>query len=145
MSGTVRDVRSEDLSEILRIEKEITGSRQMEILEELLRHYLDRGDPDLLLAAESEGQLVGFLMGEIRPWEFGEDEKVAWIKIVGVDPHHQGHGIGKQLGEEFVNRLQSRGIHRLRTLVPWDSGDLITYFQALGFDRSHFIVLERAV
>lgn len=143
MKVTLRIVRKADIDEMVRIERAITGSAKVSLLEGILHDYLERGDPDLILAAEVEDKLVGFLVGEIRPWEFGEDEDVAWIKVVGVDPKHQGQGIGKTLGESFVDRLRKRGIKRLRTLVPWDSGDLITYFKALEFRRSQFVVLER--
>ncbi len=145
MQVRVRNVTEADIPEMVRIERDITKSSQVSSLEGILREFVDRGDPELLMAAESEDELVGFLVGEIRPWEFGEDEEVAWIKVVGVDPKHQGQGIGKMLGETFVERLRERGIRRLRTLVPWDSGDLITYFKALEFDRSQFTVLEKRV
>ncbi len=70
---------------------------------------------------------------------------MAWIKVVGVHPRHQGKGIGRKLGEAFLENLKAKGSVRMRTLVPWDSGDLITYFKALGFDRSQYVVLERRV
>ncbi len=145
MNVSVRSITEVDIPDVVRIEREITGSPQVRTLEAILRHYIHHGDPDLLLAADADGKLVGLLIGEIRPWEFGEDEEVAWVKVVGVDPKHQGQGIGKQLGEAFVEKLRAKGIERIRTLVPWDSGDLITYFKALGFDRSHFVALERSV
>lgn len=143
MRVTLRSVREADIQEMVRIERTITGSARGSLLDGILHDYLERGDPDLVLAAEAEGRLVGFLVGEIRPWEFGEDEEVAWIKVVGVDPKYQGQGIGRMLGDAFMEKLRKKGVKRLRTLVPWDSGDLITYFKALGFDRSKYVVLER--
>lgn len=145
MKVIVRSVGESDIPEMVRIEGEITGSTEVSALERILHDYLDHGDLDLIIAADVDRKLVGFLVGEIRPWEFGEDEEVAWIKVVGVDPRYQGRGIGKQLGEAFLKSLKSKGIRRLRTLVPWDSGDLITYFKALDFERSRFVVLERLV
>lgn len=41
--------------------------------------------------------------------------------------------------------FQERGITKVRTTVEWDAGDLITYFRALGFERSGFIGLERTL
>ncbi len=144
MKVTVRSIRKADVSDMVRIEREITGSSRLDALEEMLQDHLSHGDPELLLGAEVEGKLVGFLIGEIRPWEFGEDEAIAWIEVVGVDPKFQGRGIGRQLGEAFLRNLREKGSMRVRTMVPWDSGDLITYFKALGFDRSNFIALERS-
>ncbi len=143
MEVSVRSVGESDVPEMVRIEREITSSAQIGPLERILREHIRHGDPDLLLGADAEGRLVGFLVGEIRPWEFGEEEEVAWIKVVGVDPKYQGQGIGKRLGEAFLRNLRAKGIKKVRTLVAWDAGDVITYFKALGFDRSNFIALER--
>ncbi|MFQ5837268.1 MAG: GNAT family N-acetyltransferase [Thermoplasmata archaeon] len=145
MKVIVRSVGEADIPEMVRIEKEITKSSKVGALERILHNYTNYGDPDLILAAEADDNFVGFLIGEIRPWEFGEDEEIAWIKVVGVDPKYQGRGIGKRLGEAFLRNLKAKGIRKVRTMVEWDSGDLITYFKTLGFDRSNFIALERTV
>jgi ribosomal protein S18 acetylase RimI-like enzyme len=145
MEIKVRSIGEADIPSMVRIEGEITSSQRLDSLERTLREHIQRGDPDLLLGAEADGRLVGFLIGEIRSWEFGEDEEVGWIKVVGVDPKYQGRGIGKRLGEAFLRSLESRGITRVRTMVEWDAGDVITYFKSLGFDRSNFIALERTL
>lgn len=145
MAIPVRTLAEADIPAMVRIERAITQSVELAALERTLQDYLRQGDPDLLLGAEAEGELAGFLIGELRPWEFGEEESVAWIKVVGVHPRHQGQGIGRRLGEAFLERLRAKGSARVRTLVPWDSGDLITYFKVLGFARSSYVALERGV
>ncbi len=145
MTVTVRSLVQADIPAMVDIERAITHSVELEALERTLQAYIHQGDADLLLGAETDDELIGFLIGELRPWEFGEEESVAWIKVVGVHPRHQGKGIGRKLGEAFLENLKAKGSVRMRTLVPWDSGDLITYFKALGFDRSQYVVLERRV
>lgn len=145
MTVTVRSLTQADIPAMVDIERAITQSVELEALERTLMAYLSQGDPDLLLGAEEANEFVGFLIGELRPWEFGEEASVAWIKVVGVHPRHQGKGIGRKLGEVFMKNLKAKGSVRMRTLVPWDSGDLITYFKALGFDRSSYVALERDV
>ncbi len=137
-------MRASDLAAVTSIERRITGSKRVSALRTHLAAML-RGRTGICLVADLDGVVGGFLVGDVAPWEFGEDRQVAWIKVVGVDPHHQGAGLGKRLGQAFLGELRRKGIRRAKTLVAWNSGDLVTYFQSLGFDRADAIVLERSV
>ena len=68
-----------------------------------------RAKEGVCLVADVGGGVVGFLVGDVRPWEFGEDREVAWVKVVGVDPRHQGSGIGQSLGERPARDLGVSG------------------------------------
>lgn len=138
----VRPLKPSDLAAVSRIERRITGSRRTSSLVRNLRKYLATGDPGSCLAAEVEGRVVGFVVGEIRPWEFGEDREVGWIRVVGVDPDYQGKGVGRALGERLLRYFRTKGVRRTRTVVEWDAGDVIAYFRTLGFERGDGITLE---
>src|SRR3970282_1903402 len=144
MAVRIRRMAASDLGAVAAIERSITKSRRTSALQAHLRRQLRAGE-GVCLVAEVGGKRAGFLVGDVRPWEFGEDREVAWVKVVGVDPRHQGEGLGRRMGEQFVAELRRKGIRRAKTLVEWDSGDLVAYFQSLGFDRSGAIVLERTV
>ncbi len=144
MGVRIRRLRAGDVDAVVSIERRITGSRRTSALGRYLRQAL-RTREGICLVAEVDGEAVGFLVGDVRPWEFGEDREVAWVKVVGVDPRHQGEGLGRRMGEQFLKELKRKGIRRVKTLVEWDSGDLVAYFQSLGFDRSGATVLERSV
>jgi len=144
MGVRIRRLRAGDVAAVVGIERRITGSRRTSALGRYLRRAL-RTREGICLVAEVDGEAAGFIVGDVRPWEFGEDREVAWVKVVGVDPRHQGEGLGRRMGEQFVAELRRKGIRRAKTLVEWDSGDLVAYFQSLGFDRSGAIVLERTV
>jgi len=144
MGVRIRKLRARDLVAVMSIERRITGSRRTSALGPYLRRAL-RMEEGICIVAEVSGQAAGFLIGDVRPWEFGEEREVAWVKVVGVDPRHQGEGLGRMLGERFLKDVKRRGIRRVKTLVEWDSGDLVAYFQSLGFDRAGAIILERTV
>ncbi len=36
------------------------------------------------------GEVVGFMLGEVRSGEFGLEEPTGWIEVLGVDPGHRG-------------------------------------------------------
>jgi ribosomal protein S18 acetylase RimI-like enzyme len=146
---TVRSLAIDDIPNILRIESKIEKemgieeSEQMKYLKETANYNIAQGDPLMSLGAEVDGKLVGFIIGEIKLWEFGKGEKTGWIKALGVDPQFQGKGVGKALGERLLDHFKRRGIKRVRTLVEWYAGDLISYFKSLGFDILNMIPLEK--
>lgn len=139
----IRLLEEKDISRAVEIESAILGSKRSATLRGSLTAYLAKGDRNACLAAEMDGTLVGFLIGEVRTWDFGEDQEVGWIKIVGIDPAHQGKGIGKALGEALLKYFQEREIRTVRTAVDWDAADMIAYFRSLGFARSGYIGLEK--
>jgi GNAT superfamily N-acetyltransferase len=100
-------------------------------------------DPMMSLGAELDGDIVGFIIGEIRIWEFGIGEKTGWIRILGVDPDFQRRGIGRKLGEALLEHFERRGIKRVRTMAEWYTGDLISFFRSLGFNMLNMISLEK--
>jgi len=132
-----------DVPAIEKIEREITKSTRTSSLGRNVREQLKRGSADACLAGEVDGRFAGFIVGDIRPWEFGEDRDVGWIKAVGVDPTFQGHGVGKALGDALMKHFRDKGIAVVRTLVEWHAGDMIAYLKSIGFDRSDLIPLER--
>ncbi|TET78036.1 N-acetyltransferase [candidate division TA06 bacterium] len=81
----------------------------------------------------------------MRAWEFGQREKTGWIKVLGVDPEYQGMGAGRKLGEALLSNFKASGVARVRTLVNWYEGDLLSYFRTLGFNTLNIIPLETEV
>ncbi|NIM89364.1 MAG: GNAT family N-acetyltransferase [Candidatus Aminicenantes bacterium] len=145
----IRILGMNDLEDILRIEERIEKERdfhspeRMQYLKETARYHLQHGDPLMSLGAEIDERLVGFIFGEVRLWEFGRGEKTGWIKVLGVDPEYQGKGIGRKLGENLLGHFQRKNIKKVRTLVDWHEGNLISYFKSLGFDILNMIPLEK--
>jgi GNAT superfamily N-acetyltransferase len=145
----VRPLSLENIKDIVRIEERIEGElgiineERMEYLKEATRYNIERSDPMMSLGAELDGNIVGFIIGEIRIWEFGIGEKTGWIRILGVDPDFQGRGIGRKLGEALLEHFERRGIKRVRTMAEWYTGDLISFFKSLGFNMLNMIPLEK--
>ena len=139
----IRPLQMEDLSDIIKIEKSIFKSRRKSLWEKSARYYIEHGEKQLRLGAELDGELIGFIIGDIRQSEFGLEEEIGWVKVLGVSPLHQGEGIGGELGQKLMNNFKRRGIETVKTFVEWDSGDLITYFKSLGFGRDSMIGLVK--
>ena len=145
----IRPLSLDNIKDIVRIEKRIEGKlgiineERMEYLKEATRYNIERSDPMMSLGAELDENIVGFIIGEIRIWEFGIGEKTGWIRILGVDPDFQRRGIGRKLGEALLEHFERRGIKRVRTMAEWYTGDLISFFRSLGFNMLNMIPLEK--
>src|SRR5438445_6715219 len=139
----IRSMEERDIPRAVEIESAIMGPKKSTTLRGSLTAYIAKGERNACLVAEAGGKVVGFLVGDIRAWDFGEDQEIGWIRIVGIDPAFQGHGVGKALGEALMRYFETRGVTTVRTTVEWDSGDLIAYFRTLGVERSGFIGLEK--
>ncbi|UCH89995.1 MAG: GNAT family N-acetyltransferase [Thermoplasmata archaeon] len=140
---TIRPLSMKDLDDIIKIEKSIFKGRRKSLWENGARYYIEQGEAQLNLGAELDGELVGFIIGDIRQSEFGLEEKIGWVKVLGVAPAHQGVGIGGKLGFELMENFKRQGVKTVKTFVEWDSGDLITYFKSVGFGRDSMISLVK--
>jgi ribosomal protein S18 acetylase RimI-like enzyme len=84
---------------------------------------------DTSLAAEADGELVGFLVGFISQSRPGE----AYIHFVGVRPGDRGRGVGRQLYECFFAAVRARGCRLVRAVTaPVNTGS-VRFHQRMGF------------
>jgi ribosomal protein S18 acetylase RimI-like enzyme len=150
MSGAVgaqvriRSLRAEDLDQVVRIDAGHTGRRKPSYWDARFRDFLGgRREPLRVgLAAESDGLLVGYLLGEVRAFEFGS-EPCGWIFAVGVAPHHVRAGIATRLLEEACRRFREAGIQTARTMIRRDDVPVLSFFRASRFVGGRFVQLER--
>jgi N-acetylglutamate synthase-like GNAT family acetyltransferase len=105
--------------------------------------HLFLNDKNIMVAAETDGKLCGFMFGHIKEGEFGSGAESGWMEILGVDPKFQGKGIGKQMAASFSEQLSKMGIKTIYTLVNWQDTKLIPYFTSLGFARADFMALQK--
>ena len=143
MSVTVRRMRTQDAEAVLRIDEKITGRPHEAQWESKIIEHLSN-NPLGCLVAEVGGKVVGFILGDIRGWEFAIP-KSGWIEIVGVDPAYHGKGVARALIEKLHVYFRNHNVERVMTMVNWNDGGLVSFFRALGFERSEFIILEKGV
>jgi N-acetylglutamate synthase-like GNAT family acetyltransferase len=94
------------------------------------------------LVAEVEGNVVGFILGDVSGWEFGVPDTVGWIDTLGIDPAYQKQGLATALAQELIITLKAVGVRTIYTLVSWNDWDLLQFFHAMGFTRGDMINLE---
>ncbi len=136
----IRKIRAEDVSGIVSIQESILQKKVSKNWVQMVEDHLKkRGGVGFV--ASKEGQVVGFITGEIKGG-FGLEQS-GWIEVVGVHPRHMGVGIGRILAEKLFVFFKKEGIRDIHTAVRWDAGDMLSFFKAIGFDRSPFINLRK--
>lgn len=141
----VRSLAPRDLAAVIRIDAVHTGAAQPAYWKRIFRQALPRGRDrgTVGLAAEARGELVGFLFGDVRAFEFGS-EPCGWILEVGVDPRHMRRGIASALLEEACRRLRASGVSTIRTMVRRNDVPVLTFFRTNGFVGGPYVQLELA-
>lgn len=136
----VRALSLRDVDRILEIDATVTKTPVKSGDNDLWRLI---AETTTCFGAEEEGRLVGFVLADIRPWEFGRRAHVGWIIALGVDPKAQGKGVGRMLGEKVLDQLHRLGVTRIQTLVDPDTASLEPYFKGIGFREARTKVLVR--
>jgi ribosomal protein S18 acetylase RimI-like enzyme len=130
----IRSLTIADLDAVVEIERKILGRIRPDYWEAKIEAP-NAKLPLCCLAAELEGRVIGFMVGEVSGLEFGIPETIGWISTIGVDPAYQHKGVARKLSREFVGNMKSIGVKVVYTLVNWSDWDLLKFFRAMGFTR----------
>jgi ribosomal protein S18 acetylase RimI-like enzyme len=137
----IRKIGADNIPEIVAIQEAILQKRVSKMWIHMVEVRLKKQEA-VGFVASTEGRVLGFIIGEIKGESFGLEQS-GWIEVVGVHPSHMGIGIGRILAEKLFEFFQKKGIRDIYTTVRWDAGDMLSFFKAIGFDRSTFINLRK--
>ena len=139
----VCDLRVEHLDDIIRIDALHTGESKPVYWKDVFERFLDarRGGDRVGLAAEDGGDTIGYLLGEVRAFEFGS-EPCGWIFGVGVDPGRLRTGVAGRLLDEARRRFRAAGVGAVRTMVRRNDVPVLSFFRAHDFVGGSFTQLE---
>jgi ribosomal protein S18 acetylase RimI-like enzyme len=137
----IRALKKDDLNAIVGIDERVLGENRRNYWERKLELMNDRFS-QISLVAEVEGEVRGFILGDVSGWEFGVPETVGWIDTIGIDPAYQKKGLATALSRELIQNLKALRVKTIYTLVSWNDWDLLQFFHAMGFTRGDMINLE---
>ena len=78
-AGRIRPLTELDIGSVVRIDEKLLGRYRPAVWEGRVGYYLRR-DPEASRVAEVGGRVVGFMLGEVRGGEFGQEEPTGWIE-----------------------------------------------------------------
>ena len=141
----VRPVRQADLPEVIALDATVTGLHKADYWQRIYRRYGvgGQGLRHFLVAAHG-GRVVGFMIGEVRDWEFGSPP-CGWVFAIDVDPQARQQGVGTKLLAAMRERFEHVGVRVLRTLLASDNPLILSFFRSQGMTAGRLIPLELAI
>jgi ribosomal protein S18 acetylase RimI-like enzyme len=141
-AAVIRPVRREDLREIIALDAAVTGIEKRAYWNALFRRYGVAGEAQRqFLVAEDGGRVAGFVIGEVRDWEFGSPP-CGWVFAIDVRPDARQRGIGARLLAAISAAFRRAGVTTVRTMLARDNTLILSFFRSQGMMAGPLISLE---
>ena len=139
----VRAVQRGDLDQVIAIDATVTGLEKRKYWSSVYKRYGsgERSEQQFLVALD-QGRVVGFIIGEVRDWEFGSPP-CGWVFAIDVLPQARLGGIGTRLLETISAAFRRAGVRKLRTMLARDNTLILSFFRSQGLMAGPLISLER--
>ena len=138
----IRPVRRADLAPVVAIDATVTGIEKRVYWESVYRRYGAAAQAGrTFLVAEQAREVLGFVIGEVRDWEFGSPP-CGWVFAIDVRPGARLAGIGSALLQAISARFRAAGVTKLRTMLARDNTLILSFFRSQGMMAGPLISLE---
>lgn len=138
---TVRSARDGDLSRIIALDGQISGITKPEYWQESFRRFGGAQSGRHFLVAEKDGNIVGFIVGEIRAWEFGSPPG-GWVFSLTVDPDTRLSGVATIMFNTICRYFKQAGVDKVHTMTERNNITVMSFFRSQGMMAGRSIPLE---
>lgn len=140
----IREAMMNDLDEIIEIDIQISGMEKPEYWRDTLELYLEQNDRRCFLVAGQDDHIIGFILGEIRAWEFGS-ASCGWVYAIGVTEQGRLDGVGSKMLDNLCGFFRRAGVSKVRTMVVRQNHQLLSFFRSQGMMAGPYQELEKEV
>ena len=137
----IRETSTDDLDAIIGIDLQNSGVSKPEYWREAFESCRDHRDTRFFLVAERNSEVIGFIVGEIRAWEFGSPP-CGWVFVIGVERDERLEGTGSKLMASLCAAFRAAGISKIRTMVAKQNHELLAFFRSQGMMAGPYQQLE---
>ena len=144
----VRRVRAADVAAVIALDAHVTKLSKPGYWNDIFRRYgRQRLHERFFLVAEdvamrAEPRLLGFIIGEIRAWEFGSTP-CGWVFALSVEPEVRLQSVATALFAAMSAEFKRAGITKMRTMVARDARLPMMFFRSEGMMAGPYIQLEK--
>ena len=140
----IRVARAGDIAAVSKLDATITGIAKPDYWNDMFERYGTRDKRYFLVAENTEGNAIGFIIGEVRAWEFGSPPS-GWVFALGVDPDARLGKVGSRLFDAICDCLAGDGVDQVRTMLARNDELNMTFFRSQGMMAGPFIQLEMPI
>jgi len=137
----IRAARRSDLAQVIAIDAGITGLRKPVYWSGILARYGSRRRQRYFLVAENERAVQGYIVGEVRDWEFGSPP-CGWVFGLGVRPEARLAGVGARMFEAICDRFRHDGVTAVRPLLDRNDPRVLACCRSQGMTAAPVIPLQ---
>lgn len=141
---TVRPARGADLGAVVALDARATGLEKRAYWRGVFRRYGGAVEGRQFLVAETGSRVVGFIIGEVRDWEFGSPP-CGWVFGIDVHPDARQAGVGSRLLDAISAGFRRAGVRTIRTMLARDNALVLSFFRSQGMMAGPFIPLEKVL
>jgi ribosomal protein S18 acetylase RimI-like enzyme len=138
----IRTIHSDDLDQVIALDAAVTGIEKTDYWYELFHRYGTRGGQQRYFLVGVQGkQVLGYVIGEVRDWEFGSPP-CGWVFGLSVHPEARANGLGSRLLGAIGDGFRRAGVRTVRTLLARDNNLILSFFRSQGMMAAPYIPLE---
>jgi ribosomal protein S18 acetylase RimI-like enzyme len=138
----IRPIQADDLDQVIALDAAITDIEKTDYWYELFHRYGVRGGQQRhFLVGVQGGQVLGYVIGEVRDWEFGS-VPCGWVFGLSVHPDARLTGLGSRLLDAICDGFRRAGVRTVRTLLARDNNLILSFFRSQGMMAAPYIPLE---
>jgi GNAT superfamily N-acetyltransferase len=135
-------VRRSDVDAVSAIDERVTGIEKRDYFHSLYQRYADAvATGQHFLVATRQDEVIGFVIGEVRDWEFGSPP-CGWVFAIDVRPDDRLGGTATQLLNTICQAFRAAGVSKVRTLLARENTLILSFFRSQGMMIAPFIPLE---
>jgi len=144
----VRRVHASDMPNVIALDAHITKLAKPDYWNDVFRRYgKQRLHERFFLVAESgagrkKQAVAGFIIGEIRAWEFGSTP-CGWVFALSVEPDVRLQNVGSALLDAISREFKQAGVSKMRTMVARDARLPMLFFRGEGMMAGPYLQLEK--
>ncbi len=138
----IRPAAETDLSAIMAFDARSNKDANPCYWKEMFARYGDDKSKQLFLVCEIEDEIAGFIIGEVRDWEFGSDP-CGWVFALGVRPDVRLGGIATQMYDAMCMFFEQAGVTTVRTMLARQDIDSHSFFRSQGMIAGPYVQLEK--
>ena len=134
-------MRRGDLDQIIAIDARVTGLEKRALLAVDLSPIRVPARGAAVPGGRGRARVVGFVIGEVRDWEFGSPP-CGWVFGINVEADARLAGVGTRLLAAIYAGFRRAGVRTVRTMLARDNNLVLSFFRSQGMMTGPFVPLE---
>jgi ribosomal protein S18 acetylase RimI-like enzyme len=146
----IRQMEIDDIGPVYHLGEQLFTSEEFPILYrtwdayEVTEHFTT--DPDYCLVAESQGQVIGFILATTIEKEGTAWKKYGYLSWIGVSQAFQRTKLGLRLYRRLEEKLLEDRVRMVIADTEADNEGAIDFFKTMGFSsRRHHVWLTKTL